>query len=525
MDDLTEHIVGLSDAKRALLELQLSRRYPKKSATQRIPRLANRQAIPLSFAQQRLWFLDQLEPGSPVYNENVAVRILGRLNVSALRRAIDAIVARHEVLRTTFVAVGGVPVQMIGAARPIELKITDLSDGPHEQNGSIENLLHEESTRPFSLSTDLMLRASLLRLAPEEHILFVVMHHISMDGWSVGLLFQELGALYKAFSFGQPSPLVDLPVQYADYAVWQREQLSGQSLAAELSYWKQQLAGISVLDLPTEQPRPAIQTYTGARQSFRLSNTLTSSVKALSRREGVTLFATLLAAFKTLLYRYTQCDDIVVGSPIAGRNRTEIEGLIGLFINNLVLRTDFSGEPNFRELLSRVWKVALEAYKHQNLPFEKLVEELQPDRSLSYSALFQVMFVLQPWLTIELPGLTVVPVVVNDQTAKFDLTLSLTEESGSLEGFFEYNTDLFDRVTVDRMGGHFQTLLRAVVANPEQRLSELRFLSEAEGRQLLVEWNDTQRDYPKGKCIHELFEVQAERIADKVEDVAEGDRN
>ena len=318
---------------------------------------------------------------------------------------------------------------------------------------------------------------------------------------------------------GHPSPLVDLPIQYADFAVWQREWLQGEVLERQLSYWKKQLEGIpAVLNLPTDHPRPAVQSFRGKTQSIELSKELTEGLKALSRKEGVTLFMTLLAAFQTLLYRYTGQEDVVVGSPIANRNRSEIEGLIGFFVNTLVLRSNFSGNPTFKELLAQVREMALGAYAHQDLPFEKLVEELQPERSLSHSPLFQVMFVLQnaPSTAAKFEGLSASPVPIGAETAKFDLTLSMSETEEGLRGSLQYNTDLFDDATIARMSGHLQTLLEGIVANPDQRISQLPILTQAEEHQLLLEWNDTQEDYPKDKCIHELFEMQVEKSPDAV---------
>jgi aspartate racemase len=345
------------------------------------------------------------------------------------------------------------------------------------------------------------------------------MHHIASDGWSIDVFWEQLTQLYTAFLSGRPNPLATLPIQYADYAVWQREWLTGEVLANQLHYWQQQLAGANpLLELPTDRPRPPIQTYRGASQSIALPATLTTALKQLCAQEGVTLYMTLLAAFQTLLYRYSRQEDIIVGSPIAGRNRAEIERLIGFFVNTLVLRTDLSGNPSFQELLTRVRATTLDAYAHQDLPFEKLVEELNPERSLSYSPLFQVMFVLQNTLeqTVELPGLTQTPVEIGTATAQFDLTLSVAEQDGLLIGSWNYNTDLFDAGTIERMNTHFQILLAGIVANPAQPISQLPLLSEPEQHQLLVEWNNTQTEYPQDKCIHQLFEAQVEQTPDAV---------
>ncbi|MBI2998772.1 MAG: non-ribosomal peptide synthetase, partial [Deltaproteobacteria bacterium] len=527
LDELKGRIATLSPAKCALLGLRLKKKGSDAPAQQTIPRRVTSDLAPPSFAQQRLWFLDQLEPNSPLYNITRAVRLKGVLDVEALQRALDGIVARHEILRTTFISVEGSPVQTIAEGRTVELAMIDLSTCPEAQRElELQHLLVAEVRRPFNLSQDLILRATVVRLGGKEHILLLVMHHIATDGWSMGIFFRELVALYTAFSTGKPSPLWELPIQYADFAVWQRQWLRGEEIEAQLAYWKRRLAGLPVLELPTGRPRPAVQTYRGAKQSLILPKSLTGALEAVSLQERVTLFMTLLAAFQILLHRYTGQDDIPVGSPIAGRNRAEIEGLIGFFINTLVLRTDLSRDPTFRELLARVREVCLGAYAHQDLPFEKLVEELRPERDLSRPPLFQIMFILQntPLEALELPGLTVSPLNVSSDTAKFDLTLSIEQAAGSLATSLEYNTDLFDEATISRMLGHFQTLLQSIAANPEQRLSDLPILTDAEGQQLLVEWNDTKKDYPEDQCIHKLIEVQVERTPDAVAVVFEDQR-
>ena len=428
--------------------------------------------------------------------------------------------ARHEVLRTTFANVDGSPRQVVAEKRSVKLSVIELSEWLEaERKEEAQRLLKEEAQRPFNLSQDLMLRCTLLRLGPEEDILLLVMHHIAFDGWSLGIFIRELTLFYEGFSKGNPPSLTELPIQYADFAHWQRDWLQGDVLEAELSYWKEQLVDSPpVLELPTDRPRPAVQTYRGERQGLVLSKTLTESLNSLSRREGVTLFMTLLAAFVTLLHRYRGQDDIVVGSPNAGRTRVEIEELIGFFVNTLVLRTSLSGNPTFLELLGRVRETALAASSHQDLPFEKLVEELQPERNLSTSPLFQVMFVLQnaPGGALELPGLTLRPLEVDSGRAKFDLTLSMIEGEDGLRGSIEYSTALFEATTIVRLLGHFRILLEGIVADPERRLSELPLLRAAERHQLLVEWNDTQTEYPKDKPIHQLFEAQVERTPEAV---------
>ncbi|MEG4145747.1 amino acid adenylation domain-containing protein [Microcoleus sp. Pol12B5] len=494
--------------------------------------------LALSFAQQRLWFLDQLVPNNPFYNVPAALRLTGSLNFSALQQTFNEIVRRHEALRTTLAVVSGQPVQRIAAAFHLPINVVDLRNLPKESRQTEANrLTAEEAQRSFNLSTDLLLRVTLLQLDDAEYLLMLNMHHIVSDGWSIGVLIQELGALYTAFASEKASPLPALSIQYADFAKWQREWLQGEVLETQLAYWRQQLNGISMLNLPADRPRPAIQSYRGKRQFLQLPKQLSEALETLSQREGVTLFMTMLAAFKTLLYHYAQQEDIVVGSPIANRNRSEIESLIGFFVNSLVLRTDLSGNPTFRELLNRVKEVALGAYAHQDLPFEKLVEELHPDRALNQNPLFQVAFALQnaPGNHLELPELTLSPQQLDVGTARFDLEFHLWERSpnssGSnqspsnklwvdssegISGMVIYSADLFDEATITRLIGHFQTLLESIVANPEQRIANLQYLSAQERDRLLVECNNTQADYPQNLCIHQLFEMQADRTPDAV---------
>ena len=480
--------------------------------------------LPLSFAQQRLWFLDQLIPNNPFYNIPLALHLTGSLKLTALEQTFNEIVQRHEALRTTIVVQKGQPVQVINPTLTIPLPIIDLRQLPQaEREIQARRLTTQEAQRPFNLSTDSLLQVKLLWLDETQYILLLTMHHIVSDGWSIGVLIQEIAALYTAFASNQPSPLPKLRIQYADFAYWQRQWLQGEVLKKQLSYWQKQLDGISMLNLPTDRPRLAVQTYQGARQPLQLSKSLSKALLALGQQEGVTLFITLLAAFQVLLYRYTQQEDIAIGSPIANRNRSEIEGLIGFFVNSLVLRTDLSGNPTFRELLSRVKEVALGAYSHQDLPFEKLVEELHPERNLNQNPLFQVVFALQnaPMTALELPNLTLSPLPFETETTRFDLEFHLWEpntqnglwadSSEGISGFVIYSTDLFDDATITRMLGHFQTLLEGIVANPEDRIAHLPLLSEYELHQLLVEWNNTQAVYPQDKCIHQLIESVTEQ--------------
>ncbi|MDM9379457.1 amino acid adenylation domain-containing protein [Chlorogloeopsis sp. ULAP01] len=476
--------------------------------------------LSLSFAQQRLWFIDQLQPGSNFYNLPAAFHLQGSLNVVALEKTLNEIIRRHEVLRTTFASQKGQPLQVIHPTLTLNLPVINLQELPKvEREAEVQQLLSKEASQCFKLDETPLLRCTLLQLAEEEYVVMFTMHHIISDGWSMGILIQEVVALYEAFSQNQASPLPELPIQYADFAVWQRQWLQGEVLDNLLSYWKKQLGGnLPILQLPTDYPRPPIQTFRGKRKSFTLSTDLTEALKTLSRHEDATLFMTLLAGFKTLLHRYSNQEDILVGSPIANRNRNDIEQLIGFFVNTLVLRTDFTGNPTFKELLRRVRETTLEAYAHQDIPFDLLVEELQPQRNLSYAPLFQVMFILQntPMSALEISGLTLNFLENNANTAMFDLTLDMKETEGGLVGSLEYNTDLFDDTTIARMVEHLQTLLQGIVTNPEQRLSELSLLTESERHKLLVEWNNTQVEYPQDQCIHQLFESQVEQTPDAV---------
>ncbi len=475
--------------------------------------------LPLSFAQQRLWFLDQLEPGNPFYNICRGLILKGSLNVTALEQSLNEIVRRHEVLRTNFRDVDGRPVQEIASALNITLPIIDLGELSEEERvASVRQLASSHAQQPFDLTEGSLLRTTLLRLKEEEHVLVFTIHHIVADGWSAGVIVHEVAALYESFCSKKPLLLPELSIQYADFAIWQRQWLQTEVQSFQMAYWKQQLGGnLPVLQLPTDRPRPAIQTFRGRKQRWQISKTLTEALKSFSKREAVTLFMTMLAAFKVLLYRYTNQADILIGSPIANRNRKEIEGLIGFFVNTLVLRTDLSGNPSFKELLRRIREVTLDAYAHQDLPFEQLVEELQPERNLSYTPLFQVMFILQnaPMEVLKLPDLSLSPMEVEPETAMFDLTVFLTETEQGLMGVFEYNSDLFDAATIERMHGHFQTLLEGIVANPDQHLSDLPILTETEQQQLLVDWNQTSADYPS-ICIYQLFEAQVEQTPNAV---------
>jgi len=514
---IADRIANLSAAKKALLQLKLE----GKSTPGLNMRIIHRQAdrAPLSFAQQRLWFLDRWETGSSLYNVPRILRISGPLNLKALSQSLNEIVRRHQSLRASFVEDRGQPVQRIASDASIELPVTSLEHlPPDHRDPEARRLAFAEAAKPFDLTRGPLFRAALFRLTDSEHIFVLTMHHIVTDGWSMGVFFHELAILYQAFSSQRPSPLPDLPIQYADFALWQRQWLQGEILNREIQHWKKRLDGLALLDLPTDRPRPPVLSYCGARLDFTLPAQLLLDLKTLGRQEGVTLFMLLFAAFQTLLHRYTGQKDIAAGSVIANRNQTEIENLIGFFVNTLVLRTNFDRNPTFRQLLLRVRKVALDAFAHQDLPYEKIVEELKPERDPSRNPLFQVMFVLQnaPDPQPALAGLRLEPIPEDTRTAKFDLTLFLTEVDSQLHGSFEYSTDLFDPSTIQRMAGHLQTLLLGIVANPDQLLSDLPILTPDERHRLLVEWNDTASQYPRDACIHHLFEAQAEHTPDAI---------
>ncbi len=480
-------------------------------------------SFPVSFAQQRLWFLEQLLPGTPLFNIPSGFRIPG-LRQAALERAVQEVVRRHEVLRTTFSVVNEHPVQVIAPSLEIPMPVVDLRGLPAaEREQRAQQLAAEEAVRPFDLSCGPLLRTTLLRVSDADYIFLITLHHIVSDGWSTSVFFRELGVLYEAYALGRPSPLPELPIQYADYAVWQREHLRGEVLQEHLNYWKRQLEGApAVLQLPSDRPRPAVPSFRGGVQQLYVPRYVTEKLNALSQRKGTTLFMTLLAAFQTLLYRYTSQEDIVVGSPIANRLRAELEGLIGFFVNTLVLRTDLSGEPSFRELLGRVREMTLGAYAHQDLPFEKLVEELQPERDLNRNPLFQVMFVLQNTPGAEAAGAQQPPtgsdpgiIPVGTGTAKFDLTLSVMETAHGLMGGLEYSADLFDAATAERMARHLENLLAGIAADPDRKLWELPLLTAAEQEQFR-EWNATEVPFPDNICLHELVEAQVERTPEAV---------
>ncbi|MFN6486982.1 MULTISPECIES: non-ribosomal peptide synthetase [unclassified Nostoc] len=506
--------------KQAILNLLLEQEGYTALQTRLITPIAKTSSLSLSFAQQRLWFLDQLERESATYNMHSAVRLIGHLDLVALDMAVQEIVRRHEVLRTAFKIVNGEPTQAIASCLKISMPVVDLQNlAILDQSTQVQRLAFKEAQQPFDLTKAPLLRVIIVRLAQQSHVLLLTIHHIVSDGWSTQIFIREMAALYEAFSRGMPSPLPELPIQYADFAHWQRQWLKGEVLKTQLAYWKQQLAGIpALLELPSDRPRPPVQTFTGRTERIPLNADLTHKLRLLSQQSGATLFMVLLTAFVILLSRYSSQEDIVVGSPIANRNRSEIESLIGFFVNTLVLRTKLQGNPSFLELLNQVRQTALDAYAHQDTPFEQLVEELQPERNLSYSPLFQVGFTLQNAATetLELPGLTLTALEIENTTAKYDLTLFVEEMENELIGAWEYNSDLFDLATITQMAQHFENLLEGVVANPQEKITQLPLLSASEQNQLLVEWNNTQVEYDYDKCIHQLFAYQVELTPDVV---------
>ncbi len=477
-------------------------------------------ALPLSFAQQRLWFLEQLDPQNAAYNEAVTVRVDGVLDVAVLERCLLEVVRRHMSLRTTFRAEDGKPVQVISPEARLTLARVDLTAlSGSAQAEAVSRLAGEEALRPFALVSGPPLRVSLMRLGEREHVLLVVLHHLVSDGWSLGVLVREVAALYPAFSTGAASPLPELALQYVDYAAWQRGWLRDEALEAQLAYWRTRLAGApQSLELPTDHPRPPVRSSQGASRHTLLSPELSQAVKDLAHREGATSFMVLLAGFSALLSRYSGQDDLCVGTPVAGRDRTELEGLIGCFVNTLVLRVSTAGNPSFRALLGRARETVLSAFAHQDAPFEKLVEVLQPERDLGRSPLFQVMLVLQedPLPEISLPGLQLRALEQESRTSKFDLRLSLMETVDGLAATLEFSTDLFEPVTAERMLAHLRVLLESAVHEPAQRVQELPLLTPEERRQVLVAWNDTRLPREPEACLHRLIEAQVDRTPDAV---------
>ncbi|MBZ5523305.1 MAG: amino acid adenylation domain-containing protein [Acidobacteriia bacterium] len=474
----------------------------------RVPREGD---LPLSFAQQRLWFLDQLEPGSAAYNMPFGVRLSGELNREALGRSLNEMVRRHEVLRTHFAFRHGSPVQVIGSELEVKIEEIDLR-ALQEPEREVEALRlgQEEAAQPFDLSCGPLLRARLLRLAEQEHVLLVTMHHVVSDGWSVSIMAREISRLYEAYVRGEESRLPELKIQYADFAVWQRQWLQGEVLEQQLQYWRWQLADLEPLDLPTDHVRPAVMSQQGSSVSFSLPSELSKKLKELSQREGVTLFMSLLAAFQVTLSKYAGQRDIAVGTVVANRNRVEVEDLIGFFVNTLVLRTELSGNPSFAEVLKRARQVTLNAYQHQDVPFEKLVEELQPGRDLGRSPLFQVMLLMGNTgeMELHLPGLRLSSFAAKANTTKFDLSLAIEEEGAETAGRLSYATGLFENQTAGRLLEHLRLVLERMVAAPAFKIDDLVLLTAQEREQVLVEWNRTAVENPR-RYVHQMFEAQA----------------
>jgi amino acid adenylation domain-containing protein len=512
--------------KTEIIAFLLNAQYQLNSSPPPIEAATRDAPLPLSFAQQRLWFLDQLKPESADYNMPGVVRLQGNLDVSALEKTLNEIVRRHEILRTSFRSSEGQPVQVIKDNLAINLPIVDLRPSADGERHAWQ-MVAEEVQRPFDLKNGPLIRARLLRLTDDTHLLIVTMHHIVCDGWSKGLLTKEMTELYEAFLHTTPLALVEPAIQYADYAIWQRAWLQGEVLDEQLNYWKRRLSGtLPVLELPTDHPRSLVLGTKGETYPFTIPQDLFEALSKLSRREGATLFMTLLAAFKVLLYRYTGLTDIIVGAPIANRSRVEAESLIGFFANTLALRTDLSGAPSFAELLERVKQTAFEAFQHQDLPFEKVVEELHPARITEQNVLFQVMFILQnaPAASLKMDGLVADQLAVNNGASIFDLSLYVEAHEQELKCVIEYKPDLFESSSISRMAEHMQALLRAVVEDPYQPIATIPLLSAAERRQILFDFNSGDDELPLSSCIHSLIESQAERTPEALAVICNDER-
>ncbi|MGZ4164197.1 MAG: non-ribosomal peptide synthetase, partial [Tumebacillaceae bacterium] len=523
---MMDKIADLSPAQRALLEKRLKGKglgaVNNQLAQRGIPKRTIDGPMPLSNAQQRLWVIEQFESGNYTYNIPVSVRMKGSVDLVILERCINEVIKRHETMRTSFATVNEEPVQVIAPEVSLTLEVIDLQAqfaALAEREAAANRMAREIAQVPFDLTQAPLMRAKMLQLDASDYVLVLVMHHIVSDGWSLGVVIQEIVAMYTAFYHGQPSPLPELPVQFGDYTMWQRESQQGDALDKQLEYWKQQLSGtLPILHVPTDAPRPMMQTYHGAKYNALIPDRLVKAVNDLSQQEGATAFMTLMALFKVLLYRYTGQEDLIVGTPIAGRSRREIEPLIGMFVNTLAFRTDLSGNLTFRDLLARVKKVSVDAFANQDVPFEKLVDELQPERNPSHPLLVQVLFILQnaPLGTLELPGMTLESENIDNKTSKFDLTLGLIEKPNGLMGEWEYNTDLFSEATIARMMEHYVVLLEEVVQNPDRPIAQLPMLTSEERTQLAA-WNDTARAYPGDEVtIQQLFEAQVERTPERV---------
>lgn len=527
-EDLSARRAKLTPAQQELLELRLRGVRPGgPPARGGIPRRPPGSETPVSFAQQSLWFLDRLQPQSALYNIANALHVHGPLDAAVLERCLNEIIRRHEILRTVFRAIGDQPVQVVLPALPLTLARTNLRAVPQaDLEVHTRRVLADEAYRPFSLDTGPLLRARLIQFNPEEHVLALTLHHIIFDGWSYGLLLDELTALYPAYHAGQPSPLPELPLQFADYAHWQQNWVDGDG-ARQLAYWEKNLAGApEVLALPTARPRPPTQSYRGAYHSLTLARPQTDALRALCARAGVTMFMLLLAVYKVLLHRYTGQEDLIVGTPAANRSRVELESLIGFLVNMLVLRTRAESGLSFQEFLGRVSETAANALDHQDVPFEKLVQALHPARTPSYNPLFQVAFVHQhaAGAGLQFGGLKIRSFPLMTDTSKFDLTFFAEEEAGNLRLTMEYATDLFEAPTIERMMGHYGELLESAIANPQCAIGQLPLLTAPERQQLLQVWNRVDMSFPPGRGLHEWFEAQAARAPDAVAVTCESGR-
>ena len=502
-------VAELTPEERTRLEARLLAAAPAARPT--LPRRDPHAPIPLSLPQQRLWFLHRLVPDTPAYHVPIAARLVGRLDVEALRRSVEAVVHRHEALRTTFDVEEGEPRQRVVAPEPFALPLDDLAGAT---DAELERAVARAATAPFDIERGPLLRARLLRRAGDDHALVITMHHLVSDGWSSDILARELEALYGAHCAGRTLALPPLPVQYGDYAVWQRERLAGPEMEAQLAYWRARLASAEpALSLPTDRPRPALQSFAGKRLRFVVAAHVTDALRSLARREGATLYMVLLAAFQLLLGRHAGQDDVLIGSPIAGRNRTELEGLIGFFANTVVLRGNLGGDPTFRELLGRTREAALGAFTHDELPFERLVEALRPERDPGRNPIFQAMFALhnEPLTPFAFAGLTVTRIRFEPGSTKVDLSLALTETAGGMQGSLEYCTALFEDATIERLAGHLARLLEDIVRDPDRPISRLSFLGDEERRCILIDWNATRADYPADCSLAALFAAEAAR--------------
>ncbi|MCA9944681.1 MAG: hypothetical protein KC449_14425 [Anaerolineales bacterium] len=487
---IAANLEGLSaEEQRALLQKLLQEKKAKKP---------DKTAV-LSFGQERLWFLHQLDSANAAYNLRTAVRLQGNLNLPALEASIQEVVNRHESLRTKIVAANGRPQQQIQQQMIAPLPVTDLTDlQGDELETAVQQHTDAEAQAPFDLANGPLFRARLLKLQANDHILLLTMHHIISDGWSIGILIREIATLYQTKVANQPSPLAKIPVQYADFATWQREWLQGETLEKQLAYWGEQLADTAVVDLPTDHPRPTVQTFAGARHYFTVAPDVASQFHQLTHAENATLFMGLLGAFNLLLHIYSRQTDISVGTPVAGRNRNQLESTIGLFINTLVMRNQIDPQASFRDLLKQIRQTTLDAFAHQDVPFEKLVEELHPPRDPSRTPFFQHLFILQnaPMQSVKLPGVTLTPLQPNKASSLFDLTLTMWDDDQGMRGYLEYNTDLFCDETMARFVTHFQQLMRQIGQQPDAPIAQLSALSPAEKGKMLTEWNATERPYP-----------------------------